>query len=80
MSRAPARCCRSSRATGGRFSTPASPLDYVGLLRHLGGANDVFADGHAKWFKPEATLRARQSTKPTGNLWTWDKDTFPEFQ
>jgi prepilin-type N-terminal cleavage/methylation domain-containing protein/prepilin-type processing-associated H-X9-DG protein len=58
----------------------ASPLDYVGLLRHLGGANYVFADGHAKWFKPEATLRARQSTKPTGNLWTWDKDTFPEFQ
>jgi prepilin-type processing-associated H-X9-DG protein len=53
--------------------------DYVGLLRHMGGANYVFADGHAKWYKPEATLRARQQTKPTGNMWVWDKDTFKEF-
>jgi prepilin-type N-terminal cleavage/methylation domain-containing protein/prepilin-type processing-associated H-X9-DG protein len=54
--------------------------DYVALLRHQGGSNYVFADGHAKWFKPEATLRARQATKPTGNMWVWEKDTFPEFQ
>jgi prepilin-type N-terminal cleavage/methylation domain-containing protein/prepilin-type processing-associated H-X9-DG protein len=53
--------------------------DYVGLLRHLSGANYVFADGHAKWMKPEATLKARQPTKPTGNMWLWDKDTFKEF-
>jgi prepilin-type N-terminal cleavage/methylation domain-containing protein/prepilin-type processing-associated H-X9-DG protein len=54
--------------------------DYVALLRHQGGSNYVFADGHAKWFKPEATLRARQATKPTGNMWVWERDTFPEFQ
>jgi prepilin-type N-terminal cleavage/methylation domain-containing protein/prepilin-type processing-associated H-X9-DG protein len=54
--------------------------DYVGLLRHLGGANYVFADGHAKWMKPEMTLRRRQATSPTGNMWVWDKDTFKEFQ
>jgi prepilin-type N-terminal cleavage/methylation domain-containing protein/prepilin-type processing-associated H-X9-DG protein len=53
--------------------------DYVALLRHQGGSNYVFADGHSKWFKPEATLRARQATKPTGNMWTWEKDTFKEF-
>ena len=58
----------------------ASALDFVGLQRHMGGANYVFADGHAKWMKPEATLRPRQSTSPTGNLWTWDKDTFKEFK
>jgi len=54
--------------------------DYVALLRHQGGSNYVFADGHAKWFKPEATLRARQAAKPTGNMWTWERDTFPDFQ
>jgi prepilin-type N-terminal cleavage/methylation domain-containing protein/prepilin-type processing-associated H-X9-DG protein len=54
--------------------------DYMALLRHQGGSNYVFADGHAKWFKPEATLRALRSTKPTGNMWNWERDTFPEFQ
>jgi prepilin-type N-terminal cleavage/methylation domain-containing protein/prepilin-type processing-associated H-X9-DG protein len=53
--------------------------DYVGLIRHLGGASYVFADGHAKWMKPEMTLRRRQATSPTGNMWVWDKDTFKEF-
>lgn len=54
--------------------------DWMALVRHQGGSNYVFADGHAKWFRPEATLRARRTTKPTGNMWVWDKDTFPEFQ
>jgi hypothetical protein len=40
----------------------------------------VFADGHAKWLKPEATRRARQATRPTGHMWTWERDTFAEFQ
>ncbi len=57
----------------------ADAFDYVGLLRHVGGGNYVFADGHAKWMKPEATLRARQPAKPTGNMWRWDADTFKEF-
>jgi prepilin-type N-terminal cleavage/methylation domain-containing protein/prepilin-type processing-associated H-X9-DG protein len=54
-------------------------FDYVGLLRHMGGGNYVFADGHVKWMKPEATLRPRQSTKPTGNMWRWNIDTMKEF-
>jgi prepilin-type N-terminal cleavage/methylation domain-containing protein/prepilin-type processing-associated H-X9-DG protein len=54
--------------------------DYVALLRHQGGSNYTFADGHAKWLKPEATLRARQAASPTGSMWVWAKDTFPEFQ
>jgi prepilin-type N-terminal cleavage/methylation domain-containing protein/prepilin-type processing-associated H-X9-DG protein len=57
----------------------ASALDFVGLQRHMGGANYTFADGHSKWMKPEATLRPRQATSPTGNFWTWDKETFKEF-
>jgi prepilin-type processing-associated H-X9-DG protein len=54
-------------------------FDYVALLRHLGGGNYTFADGHAKWMKPEMTLRRRQATSPSGNMWQWDKDTFKEF-
>jgi prepilin-type N-terminal cleavage/methylation domain-containing protein/prepilin-type processing-associated H-X9-DG protein len=57
----------------------ASALDFVGLQRHMGGASYVFADGHVKWLKPEATLRPRQAASPTGNMWRWDKDTFKEF-
>jgi prepilin-type N-terminal cleavage/methylation domain-containing protein/prepilin-type processing-associated H-X9-DG protein len=57
----------------------ADNWDFVGLIRHLGGGNYVFADGHAKWMKPEVTLRARQPAKPTGNMWQWERDTVKEF-
>jgi prepilin-type N-terminal cleavage/methylation domain-containing protein len=60
-------------------SSVEADWDYVALLQHHGGSHYVFADGHARWLKPEATLRARQATSPTGNMWTWEKDTFPEF-
>ena len=53
--------------------------DFVALFRHLNGGNYCFADGHAKWLRPEMTLRKRQSTSPTGNMFVWDKDTVAGF-
>jgi prepilin-type processing-associated H-X9-DG protein len=53
--------------------------DYIALYRHLGGSNYAFADGHAKWLRPEMTLRRRQETSPTGNMFVWDKDTIAGF-
>ncbi len=47
-------------------TTPATsyPLySYVGARRHSGGANYAFADGHAKWHKPNQTL------DPTNFMW-----------
>ncbi len=34
-------------------------LRYCSRERHNGGCNYAFADGHAKWYKPEATLSGR---------------------
>jgi prepilin-type N-terminal cleavage/methylation domain-containing protein/prepilin-type processing-associated H-X9-DG protein len=36
---------------------------------HGGGWNYLFVDGHAKWFKPEATFGTGTSTSPKG-MWT----------
>jgi prepilin-type processing-associated H-X9-DG protein len=33
--------------------------------RHNGGANYAFADGHAKWQKPE------QAVAPVNGIWFW---------
>lgn len=50
-----------------------------GQPRHAGGWNYVFADGHAKWFRPEQTVgREKGSVAPTyggtllnpGGMWT----------
>jgi prepilin-type processing-associated H-X9-DG protein len=53
---------------------------WYALYQHSDGSNYVFADGHAKWLTLEATLRPRQAASPTGNLWTWDKDTYSPFR
>ncbi len=53
--------------------------DWKGLVRHAGGGNYTFADGHVKFMLPDMTLRKRQTQSPTGNLWVWDKDTPPGF-
>lgn len=36
----------------------------AGALRHNGGANYAFADGHAKWLRPTALTRSCKSGKP----------------
>ena len=35
-----------------------------GAIRHNGGANYVFADGHAKWLRPGALTQECDDTKP----------------
>jgi prepilin-type N-terminal cleavage/methylation domain-containing protein/prepilin-type processing-associated H-X9-DG protein len=58
--------CRASAADGGlhiRFMEPA---------RHNGGSNYAFADGHAKWFRFEATINP--------NNFLWGKRYYPSGQ
>jgi prepilin-type processing-associated H-X9-DG protein len=40
----------------------------IGHTRHNGGANYIFVDGHAKWYRIEATLVPK---------WLWGPATFP---
>ena len=43
---------------------------HPGATRHSGGANYVFADGHAKWFSPEAFKGAFDGKHPSFSLGT----------
>lgn len=45
---------RSQNCTSGQSTCPT---DKIGQPIHMGGWNYLFADGHAKWLKPEATIR-----------------------
>ena len=50
---------------------------WISLLIHYGGANYTFADGHAKWLRPEQTYMPRrcQGNTPIGNMWQWGETT-----
>ena len=47
--------------------------DHIAKTRHTGGANYLFADGHAKWFRFEQTLR----TEPA-EFGMHNRDNLPE--
>ena len=55
--------CMTANTSGGCSVTRKG----VGV--HSGGWNYLFADGHAKWFKPEATVGTGTTTAPKG-FWT----------
>jgi len=52
-----------TRATMKDVLAGGTRLDYVGWNRHSGGANYIFADGHAKWSRLEQTMDP--------NSWKW---------
>jgi len=55
---AKAQCTKGATA-----SATALRIQYAQCDRHAGGSNYTFADGHAKWYRVEATLN------PTNFLW-----------
>ena len=62
----------TTNAADGQFpfvdGVPYAPSQAAPSIRHLGGTNFLFADGHAKWLKQERTW-----TSLTNNLWRYDR-------
>jgi prepilin-type processing-associated H-X9-DG protein len=49
--------------------TGACTTTYTAAPVHSGGYNYLFADGHAKWYKPISTIGTGTTNNPRG-LWT----------
>lgn len=62
----------TSSAADGQFpfvgGVTYAPTQAAPSIRHLGGTNFLFADGHAKWLKLEKTW-----TSVTDNYWRYDR-------
>jgi prepilin-type processing-associated H-X9-DG protein len=56
------RACSASQAQAAGRTLIAIDAPYA---RHSSGANYVLADGHAKWFRPSATLTPNNQWMPT---------------
>ena len=50
------------------------PWPYRTGLRHSGGDNFCFVDGHAKWSEVESAKEAVSSSEPY--IWTWNDISF----
>ncbi|MBC7804771.1 MAG: DUF1559 domain-containing protein [Akkermansiaceae bacterium] len=52
---------------GYRVGSPSAQVNLASTkIAHSGGWNYLFADGHAKWFKPEQTIKTQGLTYPAG--------------
>lgn len=62
----------TTNAADGQFpftdGVPYAPSQAAPSIRHLGGTNFLFADGHAKWMRLEKTWVSK-----TNNYWRYDR-------
>jgi prepilin-type processing-associated H-X9-DG protein len=67
-------------AIGGEFWGSRKYTNTEEQERHQGGGNYVFLDGHAKWVRPEQTLKPITTDaqgNPLGNMWQWEYPPLP---